>query len=63
MTMSNNVTKDEWVGMFREIGLTEENMMNWHRVFEKRHPEAHEAFLQWLAIPADEIADIRGRSK
>lgn len=61
--MSNNVTKDEWVGMFREIGLTEENMMNWHRVFEKRHPEAHEAFLQWLAIPADEIADIRGRSK
>jgi hypothetical protein len=63
MTMSKNVSKNEWVDMFREIGLTEENMMNWHRVFEKRHPEAHEAFLQWLGIPADEIADIRRRSR
>jgi len=61
--MSKNVSKNEWVDMFREIGLTEENMMNWHRVFEKRHPEAHEAFLQWLGIPADEIADIRRRSR
>lgn len=61
--MSKNVSKNEWVDMFREIGLTEETMMNWHRVFEKRHPEAHEAFLQWLGIPTDEIADIRGRSR
>jgi len=61
--MSKNVSKNEWVDMFREIGLTEENMMNWHRVFEKRHPEAHEAFLQWLGIPADEIADIRRQSR
>ncbi|WP_419661331.1 hypothetical protein Dvar_17590 [Desulfosarcina variabilis str. Montpellier] len=61
--MSKNVSKNEWVDMFREIGLTEENMMNWHCVFEKRHPEAHEAFLQWLGIPADEITDIRRRSR
>ena len=61
--MSKNVSKNEWVDMFREIGLTEESMMNWHRVFEKRHPEAHEAFLAWLGIPADEIADIRGQSR
>lgn len=61
--MSSNVSKNEWVDMFREIGLTDESMMNWHRVFESRHPEAHEAFLQWLGIPADEIVEIRGRSR
>ena len=61
--MSKNVSKNEWVDMFREIGLTEEDMMNWHRIFESRHPEAHQAFLQWLVIQADEIADIRGRSR
>ncbi|BBO90630.1 hypothetical protein [Desulfosarcina ovata] len=61
--MSSNVSKNEWVDMFREIGLTEETMMKWHQLFESRHPDGHAAFLQWLGIPADEIADIRTRSK
>ncbi len=61
MSSSSTIGKNEWVDMFREIGLNEETMLDWHRVFESRHPDAHEQFLQWLGIPADEIADIRSR--
>lgn len=59
--MQSNVSKKEWVDMFREVGLTEDQMSQWHRVFETRHPEGHGAFLAWLGLPSDEIADIRSR--
>ncbi len=61
--MQNQVTVDEWVSMFKEIGLNEETMMRWHKVFESRHPEAHQHFLVWLGLPPGEIEDIRNRSK
>jgi len=62
-TMQNNVSKKEWVGMFRDIGLTDDDMMKWHRLFETRHPDSHEAFLAWLGISPDEIAGIRADSR
>lgn len=61
--MQNHVGKDDWVAMFKEIGLTEETMLQWHRLFENRHPQGHAAFLKWLGIPAAEIADIRQKSR
>lgn len=61
--MQSKLNKDEWVAMFREIGLTEETMMKWHRLFESRHPEGHADFLAWLGISPDEIADIRANSR
>ena len=61
--MQGKVNKDEWVEMFREIGLTDDDMMKWHRIFEKKHPEEHEDFLAWLGISEYERADIRARSK
>lgn len=61
--MQNNVTKEEWVDMFREIGLSDESMMQWHRLFETRHPEAHQDFLVWLGIPPDEITGIRSNTR
>jgi hypothetical protein len=63
LKMQGKVSRDEWVDMFRKIGLTDEDMIKWHRVFEKRHPEGHESFLAWLGISSDERADIRTRSK
>lgn len=57
--MQNNVNKEQWIAMFKEIGLTEETMLNWHRVFEKRHPDGHGEFLKWLGIPSEEIKKIR----
>ena len=61
--MSNTIGKTEWVDMFREIGLSEETMLKWHQVFESRHPHAHAAFLEWLAIPEAEISAIRQKSR
>jgi hypothetical protein len=61
--MQNNVSKDDWVAMFREIGLTDDDMMKWHRLFETRHPEGHAGFLAWLGIAPDEIASIRANSR
>jgi hypothetical protein len=54
-----NVSKEQWVDMFREIGLSDESMTRWHRVFEQRNPDGHQAFLEWLNIPSTEIAEIR----
>jgi hypothetical protein len=59
--MQNKVSKKAWVAMFQEIGLTDETMMKWHRVFETHHPEGHVDFLAWLGISPDEIKEIRGQ--
>ncbi len=61
--MQNKLGKEKWVAMFREIGLSEENMMAWHKLFEKRHPENHQDFLTWLGIPENEISQIRTNSR
>jgi hypothetical protein len=57
--MSAHVTVTEWVEMFRAIGLGDQQMHQWHEQFEKRHPEAHQAFLEWLGLPAERIGPIR----
>jgi len=61
--MQKEVDVQKWVAMFREIGLDEAAMMKWHRIFESRHPEAHQSFLEWLGLPAEEIAAIRLKSR
>jgi hypothetical protein len=61
--MQEHVTVKEWVSMFEEIGLDDSTMMQWHCIFETRHPEAHQGFLQWLGLPPDEIQRIRTTNK
>ncbi len=61
--MQNNVGKEQWIAMFKEIGLAEETMDQWHRLFEQRHPQGHESFLQWLGLSSAEIARIRANSR
>lgn len=61
--MRNQVTVDEWVNMFGEIGLDEETMMRWHHIFESRHPEAHQSFLEWLGLSLEKIEIIRKKSR
>ncbi|MCP3944555.1 MAG: hypothetical protein GY710_24180 [Desulfobacteraceae bacterium] len=61
--MQNKVSKDDWVAMFRDSGMDDDAMKNWHRLFETRHPEGHGAFLEWLGISQEEIAKIRAQSK
>ncbi|APG23736.1 MerR family transcriptional regulator [Syntrophotalea acetylenica] len=57
--MQKNVGKEDWVAMFKEVGLDDDAMKQWHQIFEKRHPEAHAEFLKWLGLSPDKIANIR----
>lgn len=57
--MSNAVSKEQWITLFREIGLNDATMKKWHQVFEARFPEGHQSFLEWLQLPAEDIAKIR----
>jgi hypothetical protein len=55
------MNKENWVSMFREIGLDDEAMLKWHNLFEKNYPDEHQSFLQWLNIPQGEIKKIRSK--
>ena len=58
--MSNEgMNKEKWVLLFREIGLDEATMRQWHQAFEARYPHEHQSFLEWLKIPQAEISSIR----
>jgi hypothetical protein len=57
-----NVTVTEWTELFREIGLSDDDMHRWHQEFERRHPEGHQGFLEWLGLPEDRISRIRGEA-
>ena len=43
---NTNMTKTQWVELFRETGLDEATMRQWHRLFEQRHPAQHQVFLE-----------------
>lgn len=58
-----SMTKNQWVELFRDIGLDEATMSQWHQLFEQRYPEQHQAFLEWLQIPSEEVSQIRKASR
>ena len=57
------ITKEKWVAIMRSAGLSEDDMNRWHHEFEKAAPADHQEFLEFLHIPAAEIAKIRARSR
>jgi hypothetical protein len=58
-----NVTVTEWVSMLREIGLDQQRMEQWHRIFEACHATGHQSFLEWLGLEPERIAEIRAKSR
>jgi len=56
------VTVQQWVSMFRTVGLDDDRMHRWHQEFENRHPGGHQSFLEWLQLPQERIAEIRSSS-
>lgn len=54
---------EEWKAMFRELGLSEADMQRWHRLFEARHPNDHQRFLEWLGLPEQRIDAARRRAQ
>ncbi len=61
--MKKSIGVNEWVALFREIGLEESTMKQWHKLFEARHPAGHQGFLEWLGLPPKEIDRIRAAAK
>jgi hypothetical protein len=61
--MKKHVNVNEWVAMFQEIGLDQAKRKQWHKLFETRHPDGHQSFLEWLGLPPKEIDEIRAASK
>ena len=57
------ITKEKWVAVMRSAGFTDEDMHRWHTEFEKSAPAEHQEFLEFLHIPAAEIAKIRDWSR
>ena len=57
------ITKDQFVALLNEAGIIDEQKHRLHVQFEIRHLQAHEAFLQWLGLPADAIRAIRENSR
>lgn len=55
----SRVNVEQWVEMFRSIGLKEADMQRWHALFEQRHPDEHQGFLEWLGLEPERIAKIR----
>jgi DNA-binding transcriptional MerR regulator len=53
------LSKETWTAMFRAIGLSDEEMRQWHANFEKSMPDAHADFLHSLGLGAEEIRRIR----
>lgn len=61
--MNKKITKQEWVALFKDAGLSDAMMKKWHQLFESRHPEGHDSFLRWLGLPDTEIDVIRKNSR
>lgn len=57
------VTKDQFVALLRESGITDSQMHALHRLFEQRHPEQHDAFLRALQLDEAAVKRIRQDSR
>lgn len=57
------ITKDQFVSILDDVGITETQKHKLHGLFEARHPQAHEAFLKWFGLPPDAIRGIREKSR
>jgi hypothetical protein len=61
--MTKKIDMEAWVELFHEVGLSDEQMKQWHRLFEKRYPQSHADFLVWLGISDVQVAEIRAAFK
>jgi hypothetical protein len=55
--------RDAWVRMLRGSGFAGQDLVRWHRDFERLDPRYHQRFLEHLQIPRERIAAIRWRAQ
>ena len=61
--MKNQLNVNEWVALFEAAGVDKARREQWHKLFETRHPEGHQAFLEWLGVEPQKIKEIRSWSQ
>ena len=52
-----------WVNLLAAAGLDADDMRRWHAAFERGAPDDHQAFLESIHIPPEEIEAIRAGSR
>ncbi len=57
------LSKQRWTGVLRAAGFDDDDMRRWHVEFERLAPDAHQEFLESLAIDENEIDTIRRWSR
>lgn len=60
---SRSMNKKQWVKLLESSGMSDDDMWQWHKEFERSMPEAHQDFLESLNISGKEIKIIRKKSK
>ncbi|WP_461211343.1 MerR family transcriptional regulator [Desulfocurvus sp. DL9XJH121] len=55
--------KETWTGLLAASGFSEGDMLHWHAAFEQSAPDRHQAFLEFLCLPAAEVRAIRSRAR
>ena len=63
MDKSMLVDKETFISILKSAGFEDEKMEQLHIEFEKNSPDAHQFFLEFLGIPAEEIKLIRELSR
>jgi DNA-binding transcriptional MerR regulator len=58
-----SMTKERWTEIMRAAGMSDEDMLQWHREFEAREPRAHQEFLESLDLDDEEVTRIRAWSR
>ncbi len=61
--MNQSMKVGAWVALFREIGLSQAQIDQWHNLVEHRHPSGYQGFLEWLGLPPAEIDRIRAKGR
>jgi hypothetical protein len=59
----NKITKEQFSALLGQAGVSDDQKHRLHALFEEKYPEAHKGFLEYLGVPAAEIAEIRGKSR
>lgn len=59
----SSFSKEQFVTVLNDAGITDEQKRGLHVAFEKRYPQAHQSFLEWLSLSADEIRQVRAGSR
>ena len=57
------INKDQFVSVLNAAGITDDQKHRLHAAFEKQLPQGHQAFLEWLGLPAETVRQIREQSR